>query len=181
MRKITIELIKNKDLSQIQKNAINKGRVLNWGEEARQDIGKHYEPNTIWIFVKDNGKIVSFGGLRPIQIDYLGKKYNILGICSTISLIKGKSYGTMMVAGMLNHLKRTEKSALGFTDEIPFFKKTGLKIAKGIIQRFVYVNPKTGKKIHDNDGDGIYYNGKDNFMKKLLSTKSSVPISVEHW
>jgi len=45
----------------------------------------------------------------------------------------------------------------------------------------VYINPKTGKKTIDNEGDGIYYNGKDNFVSKVLKTKEIVYIPILHW
>lgn len=181
MQKITIEIIKNKNLSKAEKNLINKARVDDWGEKNRKDFKKDYEPDTEWIFVKDNNKIVSFGGLRPIKIKYMGKTYNIKGICSTISIIKEKAYGRIMIAGMISHLKKIGKTALGFTTKTWFFKKAGLGTKKDFVKRFIYINPKTKEKIYDNEGDGIFYNGKDNFIRKVLSTKSLVYINVLHW
>ena len=39
----------------------------------------------------------------------------------------------------------------------------------------------TKKEERDEEGDGIYIEGKDNFIKKVLSTKSPVHINIPHW
>lgn len=179
--KIIINIAKNKDLTESQKNTINKAREANWGESARKNFNKDYEPNTEWVFVYDDKKIVSFGGLRPIKINYLKKKYSIFGICSTISLVKGRAYGRIMTAGIIARLSKTGKSAIGFTEESGFFSKAGLKVEKDFIKRFVYINPKTKEKIYDSEGDGIYYEGKDKIISKILRTKSFVEIGVDFW
>jgi len=90
--------------------------------------------------------------LRSVKIEYLGKTYNIKGICSTISIVKGKGYGRMMVKAMINYLKKKGKTGLGFTGETEFFKKVGLGTKKNFIRRFVYRNPKTGEEVIDMGG-----------------------------
>ena len=176
-----IEIKKVKNLSRAEKVFINQTRAEEFGSDEKKDFNKYYEPDTLFFFVKDNGETVAFGGLRPIKIIYLGVKYNILGICSTISIKKGKGYGRAFVEAMIDYFKKTGKSALGFTGKTKFFKKVGLGTKKDFIKRFVYRNPKTGEEVIDNDGDGIYYDGKDNFIKKVLSTKGVVYINVLHW
>ncbi len=37
------------------------------------------------------------------------------------------------------------------------------------------------EKVYDDDGDGIYYDGKDKLISKILKTKSPAYIFVEHW
>ncbi len=178
---IEVEIIKNKDLSKKQKETIKKARKKEFGNDEEKDFSKDYEPNTLWFFVKRKERIVSFGGIRPIKAKHLGKTYNIGGICSTISLEKGKGYGKILVSFMIDYSLRTGKSLLGFTGKTKFFKKADMGTKKDFIKRFVYVNPKTGEKTYDDDGNGIFYNGKDNFIKKVLSTKSPVYINVMHW
>ncbi len=178
---LVVELIKNKSLKNVEKEFINNSRVADWGEENRKDFEKDFEPDTEWFFVKYNNKTLSFGCLRPITITYLGKKYEIMGICSILSLEKGKGYGRTLIEEMIKYLKKKGNTGLGFTVKTEFFKKAGLKAEKDFIQRFVYKNLKTGEEIIDNEGDGIYYNGKDNFIKKVLSNKSKVYIDIPHW
>lgn len=180
--KLTIETKKNRNLTRAEKELINKNRIKHFGKSAAvKDFKKNYEPNTEWFFVKAGGKIVSLLGLRPIKVKYLGKTYKIGGICSLISIKKKLGYGRVLIAGLLTYLRKTGKSALGFTGQTEFCKKAGLGAKKDFIKRFVYVNPKTGEKVIDEDGDGVYYNGKDNLIKKILSTKGTAYIEVMHW
>ena len=104
-----IEIKKNKNLTKSEKDLINKNLVKEFGKKNVMNFKKDYEPDTEWIFIKDNGKTVSFCGLRSVKIEYLGKTYNIKGICSTISIVKGKGYGRMMVNAMINYLKKKGK------------------------------------------------------------------------
>ncbi len=55
-----------------------------------------------------------------------------------------------------------------------------MKTQKDFIKRFIYVNPN-GEKVFDDEGGGIYYEGKDKFISKVLRKKSPVYIFVEHW
>lgn len=178
---ITTEHKSLKNLSKEETTLMNKARITNFGKNATKDWKKEYPLDSIVFFVKRNQKIVSFLLLMPISLSYLSKRYQVLGICSVISLDKGKGYGLLLVDSALSYIKKTKKSALGFTTETDFFKKTGFKVKKALIKRFVYIDPITKKKIIDNIGDGIYYNGKDNFIKKVLSTKGKVVTPILHW
>ena len=134
----------------------------------------------MWFFLKDNGKIVALGGLRPIKLEYLGKRYSIGGICSFISLVRMKGYGKILVSFMKNYSYKTGMTILGFTLKTEFFGKAGLETEKNFIRRFIYVK-KNGEKVYDNEGDGIYYEGKDKIISKILKGKKPVYIEVLHW
>ncbi|MCK5321208.1 hypothetical protein KAJ38_01395 [Candidatus Pacearchaeota archaeon] len=179
--RIRIESKKVKDFSKKERDLINRLRVREWGRNARVSFRKDYEPNTVFFFLKDNNRTVALVGLRPIKINYLDKSYNIFGICCLIASKKGIGYGRILISVMITYLKKTNKTALGFTDKTQFCKKAGLEIKKGFIKRFIYKNKKTGEIIKDDDGDGIYYNGKDNFVGKILKTKSPIYINVLPW
>jgi penicillin-binding protein-related factor A (putative recombinase) len=175
-----IQIIENKKLTKKQKEMINNARDKEWGEPERKDFSKDYEKDAKWFFVKKDEKILALGNLRPIQINYLNKRYSILGICSILSIEKGKGYGTMLINEMLKYLRKKNKTGLGFTTQTEFFKKAGLETKKDFIKRFVYVKPN-GEKVYDDEGDGIYYEGKDKFISKVLKTKSPVYIDILHW
>ncbi len=178
-----VEIIKNRDLTKSKKDLINKNREKHFGKDEIKDFKKDYEPDTIWFFVKDKNQVVALGGLRPIKIKYLGKKYNIRGICSIIAIKKKKGYGKAVIQAMIDYLKKKRKTGLGFCGKknIPFYEKSGLKSKKDLINRFVYINPKTKEKVYDLDGYGIYHEGKDNFISKVLATKSIVYTNIIHW
>ena len=179
---VSLEIVKNKDLSKKQKEVINHARVSHWGEVQKRNFSKDYEPDTLWFFIKNKKKVVSLGGIRPIKAEYLGKKYDIGGICSTISLVKKKGYGRYMVHALIDYSIKTGKSIVGFTakENLKIFSKTGLQIKEDFIRRFIQIKPN-GEKFYDNDGHGIFYNGKDDFISKVLKTKSPVYVFVEHW
>jgi hypothetical protein len=178
--KITTDIIRNKNLSQLQKKTINNARLNNFGKRQLKDFSKDYEPETIWFFVKNGKKVVSLGGIRPIKSEYLGKTYKIGGICCTISLVKNKGYGRAMVQAMIDYSKRCGKTILGFTGKTEFFKKAGLGTKKNFIRRFVYIK-RNGEKVYDNEGDGVYYEGRDKLISKILKTKKPAYIYVLHW
>jgi hypothetical protein len=173
--KITIEIIKDKYLSRSQMTLMNKWRVKEFGLENFKNFKKDYWPGARFFFVKDSGKVVSFGGLRDVRIRYLGKKYSILGICNIISVIKGKGYGKIVIQAMMDYSKRTGKTLLGFCEKknSKFYGKAGLKIGKDLDRRFILKNPKTDEEKGDKGADGIYYDGKDRLIKKVLSTKGT--------
>jgi hypothetical protein len=178
-----IEVKKNKNLLKKEKDLINKNRERHFGRGEIKDFKKDYEQNTLWFFVKENNKIVALGGLRPIKIKYLRKNYNIRGFCSIIAIKKKRGYGKAVIQSMINYLKRYKKTGLGFCERknAKFYEKSGLKIKKDLINRFVYLKPKAKKRIIDEGGDGIYYEGRDKFISKVLSTNSKVIINVPHW
>lgn len=177
----------NKDLPEKYMVLMNKWRRKQFGPNEIKNFKKDYLPGAKFFFVKANKEVVAFGGLREITITYLRKKYKILGICNIISVKKRRGYGKILIQSMVNYLKKTGKTGLGFTGQTKFFEKAGLKNKKSFTWRFALKNPKTGEVKFDNeDCDGIYYNGKDNFIKKVLSTKSIVyyylpNIDMPHW
>lgn len=179
MSKILIKQVKK--LSPKEMNFMNRQRVKEFGADATKIWKKDYPLNSLVFFVLEKKSIVAFGLLRPVNLTYLNKRYNILGICSIISIIKKKGYGKDLIQGIIIYLKKTEKTGLGFTGKTEFFKKAGLGTKKNFIKRFVYFNPRTGKKIYDYDGDGIYYEGKDKLITRILSTKSIAYIPILHW
>ena len=177
---IKVQIKLNKNLSSKEKKFINDSRIADFGKNQVKDFSKDYEPNTIWFFVIRGNKIVSFGGIRPIKVDYLGKAYRIGGICSTISLEKMKGYGRIMVGAMIKYSKKTGKTILGFTGKTKFFAKVGLGTKKNFIRRFIWVKPD-GNKGYDSEGEGRYDEGKDKLISNVLKGRSQVYIYVEHW
>ena len=187
--KIKVEIIKDKDLPRSYMDLMNKQRRKEAGPKEVKDFKKDYWPGATFFFVKDGKGIVAFGGLRDIKVNYLGKTYRILGICNIFSVKKGKGYGKILIHFMINYLKKKGKTGIGFCGKkvTKFYEKSGLKSKKSFTWRFAIKDPKTGKvKFDDEDCDGVYYNGKDNFIKKILSTKSIVyyclpDVKKPHW
>jgi len=178
---------KGNKLSNSERTFMNKSRIKEYGENDKDF--KNNEKQSIFFFVKDKKKIVAFGMLKPIKMNYLSKTYNILGIGNIMSIKKGRGYGKVLIQSMVDYLKKKEKTGLGFTGNknVPFYKKAGLSAKKKFSFRFVLKNPKTGKKKFDDENcPGVYYNGKDDFISKVLKTKSVATYYIKglenpHW
>ena len=77
---------------------------------------------------------------------------------------------------MINHLKKTGKTGLGFCgrQNTKFYGKAGLKTKRLFGGRFALKNPKTGEVRFEekgDEGDGLWYDGKDKLISKMLRTK----------
>jgi predicted N-acetyltransferase YhbS len=134
-------------------------------------------------FIKKEKEIAAFGLLIPVKVKHLEKDYNIFGIGSIIAIQKGKGYGKKLIQAMIDYLKKKGKTGLGFCsrENMRFYEKSGIATQKNLIRKFRYKNPKTGEIIKDNDGDGFYYNGKDNLIPKILSTRLLAYINISFW
>ena len=85
-----------------------------------------------------------------------------------------------MVNAMINQSQKMDKTLIGFTGKTKFFAKCGWGTKKDFIRRFVWVK-KGGEKEYDSDGDGVYYEGSDKLVSKVLKGKGFVEIPVEFW
>lgn len=179
---IKIEKVKSSKLSKNYISIMHKARRKEYGSKRDMDFKKE-DKNGIFFFVKDNNKIVSFGMLKPINVEYLSKRYVILGIGRVMSVIKSKGYGKILIDDMIKYMKSKGKTGLGFTEHKNsiIFKKLGLNTEENFIQRFRYKNQKTGEIKSDNDGDGIYYEGKDKLISKMLKTKGIAYTNADFW
>lgn len=91
---IKVLIKKGEKLSKEEKYIFAKESVKEF-DENKKPVEKELEElklekKSIFFFVKENGKIKSFGLLKPVKIKYLGREYNILGIGSIISIKKRK-------------------------------------------------------------------------------------------
>ena len=164
-----------KQISEIWKNAFGAIRPP---KPDRKWYAKH-----IFFIVYDSSGILSVGTLQTIKINFLDKKYNILGIGGIASLIKKKGYGKILMAAMHNYIIKKRKTAIGFcsNDNNIFYEKCGFKIAKDLVKQFLYINTK-GKLIKNKrDDDVIYLSGKDRFMEKVLYSKEKILLTRPHW
>jgi GNAT superfamily N-acetyltransferase len=172
---LKIQIVQDKNLSKPQMDLMNKWRKKEFGKGNVKNYKKDYWPGAKFFFLKDGKEIVAFGALRDISVQYLGKDYKILGICNIIAIQKGKGYGKALIQNMIKFAKKKSKTALGFcaNEKAKFYEKAGLKVKKHFTWRFALKNPKTGRlKFDSGDCIGIYIEGKDRLIKKIISTKA---------
>lgn len=182
MIKVTIKKGKELSASFIKKwnktmfDEFEEGNPLN--PKDKEQFSKH-----IFFIVMDRKNIVSIGRLVPVRINFLGKDYDIIGIADIVSVIKGKGYGKVLMTSMLKYLRKNKKTGIGFCEsknEI-FYNKCGFKTEASSLKRFIYTDKRS--KVHrDTDDDYVFYfDGKDKFMKKILSNKLNIDIPIHHW
>jgi len=173
---IGIEQKKTSELSKKEMKFMNSWREREFGDSETKDFKKDY-PDSLFFFLKQGSKIFAFGTLIPLEINFLDKNYNILGISNIISVEKGRGYGRMLVYDMIKYLEKEGKTGLGFCPPrvSEFYNECGFNVKKDFIKRF----QSNGTK--DEEGDGIYYPGTDGFVNKILSTKDIVEINVPFW
>ena len=161
---------------------MNKARKKEYGKEQIIDFKKE-DSNATFILVKDEINMMAFGMLKPIIVEYLGKKYHILGMGRGLAIKKEREYGRILNAARIYYIKKAGKTSIAFTSRknLGFFEKVGFKTYKNLIRRFRYKNPKTGEIIIDNEGDGVYYEGKDKLISKIFSTKGIAYTNVPFW
>lgn len=179
--KLQILSKKTKNLTGKEIFIMNNARIKEYGKGSSVDFKKS-DAKGEFIFVKDNGKIVAFGMMKPVNIQLDGKKYVIKGIGRGLALEKGKGYGRALNEARIQKLKKLGKTGIAFTSEknIGFFEKVGYKIERNGIKRFLYKDPK-GELIEDKDGQMVYYEGKDKFVTKLLKSKNKAVMDTEFW
>jgi hypothetical protein len=173
---------KVKDLSKKEIDFMNGVRLKIYGKGSSVDFKKEDKKGE-FIFVKENGKIMAFGMMKPVKVKLNGKDYTILGIGRGITIKQSKGWGKVLNAARILELKRTGKTGVAFTGKknLEFFRKVGYQIGKDGIRKFAYKNPKTGKLEYDGDGDIVYYEGKDKFVTKLLNSKNKAITNTDFW
>jgi hypothetical protein len=178
-----IQIISKKasELTLKEISIMNDSRVEIWGAGAKVDFKKD-DAKGEFIFVRNKGKIMAFGMMKPVKIILDKKKYEILGIGRGMAIEKRKGWGKILNDARILRLKESGKTGVAFTGRhnLAFFEKAGYKIRKNQIRKFLYKNPE-GKLIEDNDGDLVYYEGKDKFVTKLLKSKNKCITDSDFW
>lgn len=179
---ISIKTKKVEKLSKKEIEFMNKARFKEYGKNSSVNFKKE-DVKAEFIFVLDNRKIMAFGMMKPVNIELKKTKYKIFGIGRGIALRKGKGYGRILNEARIKRLKKLKKTGIAFTSKnnIGFFEKVGYKIIKDGIRKFVYKNPKTEDLIEDNDGQLVYFEGKDKFVTKLFESKNKAIMDADFW
>ncbi|HJX50811.1 MAG TPA: GNAT family N-acetyltransferase, partial [Candidatus Nanoarchaeia archaeon] len=113
---MTIQIIskKTKNLTDKEISLMNNARIKEYGKQEKLDF-KKVDSNGEFIFVKDNGKIIAFGMMKPVKVELDNKKYVIYGIGRGLALEKGKGYGRALNEARISKLKKFGKTGIAFT------------------------------------------------------------------
>jgi len=186
MGKNNVEIKKGKDLSIYAMKKINKifQEAFPGTEPVKSKNQKLFSNDTFFIVRDSKRRILSVGRLRPVKITFLKKIYHIHGIADIVSVMKKKGYGKVLMASMYEYLDKKKQTGVGFCNRknSPFYHKSGFKIAKNLVRRFLYKNPNGKIVKNKEDNDVLYLGGKDNFIEKVLAnSREKVLIPCSHW
>jgi len=178
-----IEIKKNTELTKKEEDLMNKNKKKEWPKSYRIKNFKKEYPNSVFFFVKENNKIIAFGTLRNLTLEYKRKKYKIFGICNIFTIKRRQGYGKVVISVIIDYAKKYKKTALGFCSPKTsgFYAKAGLKIGKNLILKVVYKDPKTGELKPEYNADGLYYEGKDKLVSKLIKGKVPAYTDLFDW
>lgn len=95
---------RTKDLTSNEILFMNNARLKEYGPGHKVDFKKE-DIKGEFIFVKDAGKVVAFGMMKPIKIILDKKKYEILGIGRDMSIKKRQGYGKFLNDARIMKLK----------------------------------------------------------------------------
>ena len=170
-------------LSKSEMDLMNVWMMKEFGKKYVRKFKEYYPGNAKCFFVQGDEGIIAFGILNPVVAEYLGKKYNIFGMGDILTIERGGGYGRILLEAMIGYLKKNGKTGIGFCvrKNLPFYKKVGLGTEMNLMKRFRYRNPKSGRLGSGKNGDGLFYNGKDKFIEKVMDGKSSVYLNVKLW
>jgi GNAT superfamily N-acetyltransferase len=169
-------------LSEPEMKLMNVWMKKEFGKKYVRDFKKYYPSESKCFFIKEKGKIISFGIINPVTADYFGKKYNFFGMGDLLTIRRGKGYGRIIMEAIIKYLKNTGKTGLGFCAKknTPFYKKVGLEVKEDFMKRFRYRDPKTGKVSPTENGDGVFY-AADEFIQEILKTDELVYLDTKLW
>ena len=177
-----IEIKKTSELTKKEEDLMNKNKKKEWPKDYRIKSFKKEYPDSVFFFVKEGKEIVAFGTLRNLTLEYKKKKYYIFAICNIFTIKRGQGYGKVVISAIINYSMKHKKTAIGFCGRhnTKFYEKTGLNIEKNLLTKVVYKDPKTGK-LKPERGDGLYYEGKDKLVSKLIKGKAPAYSDLYDW
>ncbi len=122
---------------------------------------RHEFEKEIFFILTDKDILLSFGRLRPIELQFMLQDYLIQGIASVVSVVPGKGYGRQIMAAIKKYLLENDQVGIGFCEpeNSDFYRKCGIEVFPGLTSRFYYINSWTGER-ENYESDTIFY-GKD--------------------
>ena len=178
-----VEIRNVSSLSKSEMDLMNIWMKKEFGQKYVRKFKEYYPGDAKCFFIIEKKKIVAFMILNPVLAEYVGEKYKIFGMGDLVTVRRGEGYGRIMIESVIKYLKKSGKTGLGFCSRknTPFYEKVGLKTKTDLMKRFRHQDPKTGRLTPIQNGDGVFYGGKDNFLDKILKTKHHIYLDTELW
>lgn len=178
---------RGKDLTDNELSVINYWRKKEFNSKSviQPQPGDDNWNKKYFILLNDKKKIVAFARLHDVNLEFLGKEYNIIGLATLISTERGLGHGKQLTLEMKKHIEGLGKTGIGFCNKklTKFYRKCGFGIIADGTLRFLYKDDE-GKLIKDpwGGGDVIYLKSNDGLIKEILTHPNEKVISYrQHW
>lgn len=186
-----IQIKLGKDLTVKELEAINEYRLKEFKSKTLINPRKDNEnwKAQFFLLYTDEYVLKAFGKLSDIQIALnptgdrvsrpVGSRvYDVPCISTIIATEKGCGFGKQLVQGMIEYVKKTGKTAIGFceTGLLGFYEKCGFGIAPAIDNHFVYQDKEGNVLPNIVPGEVIYVSGSDDLMDKILTSQEQVGV-----
>lgn len=164
MDKLKVKIAKFDKLTKEEIRKINKIWINEFGFDFEKSDKAGQLKDVFFMLYNKDDKVLSVGKALPKEIIFLGKKYKVYGIGGIASAIKGKGYGTILMAAIKKYIE--DNNFFGFSfcarKNIIFYEKCGFIILKGLAKRLLFLGnwDKT-------DNDVFYINDKYGLMEKI--------------
>jgi hypothetical protein len=154
------------ELSPTELEQMNSSHAREW--QIGPMSPKYHQENIFFLLKNNNDDILAQGQLVPIDgVKFQNEVFNIFGIGGIIANVKGKGYGSKVMAAITTYLKEQHKTGVGFTGFSGFYEKCGLSVSKEAIKQFIYRDGD--KEVINTESDLVcYLDSDDHFMEKVL-------------
>ncbi len=137
----------------------------------------------IFFLLQEGEDTLAFGRLKPLEVTFQSKTYEILGIASIVAAEKSKGNGKALVGHIKEHILKDGRTGLGFCSPkvIEFYEKCGYKTIKDGAARCIY--EENGEVIpHKEDSNLIYIDGNDHLGQLIeKNPANTVHLTCPHW
>ncbi len=175
---ITVSLVYGRDLSVEDLNIINTQRSLEFDAELQiRPEPENEDWNKPYFLVRHTGKLVAFGRLHSIQVEFQGVASTILGIATIIAVQKGEGYGKMLMGRMKEYIQEKGMTAIGFCKPTVagFYEKCGYSILPKGARRFTFLGANQQPiEISGQDKDMVdmlYISGREGLIETLQASE----------
>lgn len=179
---LNTEIKPGTDLTSEELEVINFWRKKEFDKEPWSHDGINYFHKNLFFIITDSTQIVSFGMLIPIDI-YIDKiKYEISGIATIFTTIRGKGYGKYLMDRIKEYLDSKDQIGIGFCESknTEFYKKCEYGIWLNGIDSFIYID-ENNNEVKDSGGDTLYLDNKAHVLEKTIRDNKLIYHYFPHW
>lgn len=165
-----VDLVYGRDLSPTDLSTINERRKAEFGSRFMiNPKPNNREWNKPYFLAREGSKLLAFGRLDRIQVEFRDATHEILGIASIVAMEKGQGYGTALMRRMKECIEASGLTAIGFCrqDVAAFYPKCGYSLLMAGQRRFAFTVDGTLTPSTHPDDHVLYLEGRDKLVTQM--------------